>query len=113
MAGITALELPCKSVSENVNCAVSFVNLLDSGELLTGTPTIVEVTTSDLTLSNKVVNTAQLTINGETVAIGQAVQFHAQGGTAGTDYDIRITATTDSSPAQTRICRVTLPVVSD
>jgi len=68
--------------------------------LLTGTPTIVEAT-SVLTLSDKVVNTAQLTIAGKTVEIGQAVQFKVLGGTADTTYTILITVSTDATLAQT------------
>lgn len=81
--------------------AVAFDKYLDSGELLTGTPTVVEVDTSDLTLGNKAVSTGSLTILGRTVATGKAVQFSASGATAGTTYRVRVTATTDASPART------------
>ena len=82
--------------------AMSFVGILESGELLTGTPLVVEETTADLTLTNKVVNTAELTINGKTVAIGQAVQFSVSGHlVANSPYTILVTASTDATPAQT------------
>jgi len=84
------------------NVAIDYTDKLDSGELLTGTPTIVEVTTNDLTLSNKVVSTGSLTILGATVAAGAAVQFKvvAGSGLLGT-YTIRVTVSTDATVAQT------------
>jgi len=102
-----------KKVSEIRNVAISFAGVVDVGELLTGTPTIVEVTTTDLTLSNKVVSTAQLTINGKKVLIGEAVQFKVLGGTADTNYGIRITVGTDSTPTQTLIITLRLRVKAD
>ena len=76
---------------------------LDDGASFTGTPTVAEVTTSDLTLANNIVNTATYTdaITGNTVAIGKGIQFTAAGGTADTTYRVRVTCSTDSSPAET------------
>jgi hypothetical protein len=103
-----------KTVSERRNVAVSFAPMLDSGELLTGTPTIVEVTTSALTLSNKRVSTGALTIEGVPVLTGQAVQFDVSGGLAGANYTIRITTISDATPqAQTIITNITLEVEAD
>lgn len=113
MATATAPQVQCKTASEVRNVAVDFQGKLDASELLTGTPTVVEVTTSDLTLSDKVVSTGALTILGKTVATGEAVQFKVLGGTAGTSYTIRITAATNSTPAQTLIVDLTLRVVAD
>ena len=77
--------------------AISFADKLRGSELLTGTPTVVEVDTSDLTLSNKAISTAILTILGESTAIAAAVQFRMLAGTSvrGT-YEILVTATTDT-----------------
>lgn len=108
-----AIERHVKTASEVRNVAVSFVDELDSGELLTGTPTVAEVTTSDLSLTNKAVNTAALTISGKAVAIGQAVQFKVSGGTAGTTYTIKVTVSTDATPAQTLICALVIEVLAD
>ena len=91
-------------VGETNNFAVSFAGVLDSGEVLTGTPTVVEVTTSDLTIANVAVNSSALTINERTVAIGNAVQFNVLGQlAANSPYTLKITAMTDASPAQTKI----------
>ncbi len=106
-------EIHEKKVSEIRNVAISFIGRLDSGELLTGVPTIVEVTTSDLTLTNKTISTAKLTINGKSVAIGQAVQFKISGGLANIAYKIRITISTDATPAQTLIITVRIRVKAD
>ena len=104
MGANTAPERPTLAVGETRNFAVSFVNILDSGESLTGTPTVAEETTTDLTLSNKAVNTVALTINGKTVAVGKAVQFRASGfKVSGSPYIIKITVGTTASPAQTLV----------
>lgn len=102
-----------KTVSEVRNVAVDMKGKLDTGELLTGTPTVVEEVTTALTLSSKVVNTTQLVINGRTVAIGEAVQFRVSGGLANQTYSIRVTVTTTSTPAQTLVENLHLSVVED
>ena len=104
----TADERPVAAVGETNNFAVSFVGVLDSGELLSGTPTVAEQTTSDLTISNEAVNTSALTINDRSVAIGKAVQFSVSGQTtANSPYTLKITVSTDSSPAQTKVKYIT------
>ncbi len=102
-----------KKVSEIRTISVNLQGLLDSGELLTGTPIITEVTTSDLTLTNKVISTTALTINGVSVAIAEAVQFTAAVGVAGTEYEITISIGTNASPAQTLGASIILEVVAD
>lgn len=101
MAATLAPETYEIATGETRNVAIDFRGKLDSGELLTGTPTIVEVTTTDLTLSSKAVSTTALTINGETVAIGEAVTFKVAGALDGKNYRILISASTTSTPAQT------------
>lgn len=101
-----------KTASEVRNVAVSFAEVLDSGELLTGTPTILEVTTT-LTLGNKAVSTGSLTINGNTVIAGEALQFNVAGGSANVDYNIQMACATDSTPAQTVYGLITIGVVAD
>lgn len=94
------------SVGDSDLFAVSYVPYLDSGELLTGTPTIVEITTTDLTITNKAVSTTTLTIEGVAVLTGQAVQFLVAGMLAGVTYTIKITVSTDSTPARTKVVDV-------
>lgn len=109
----TAPQRHTKSVSEVANVAIDLRGLLDSGELFQGTPTITEVTTTDLTLSNKAINGSSLVINGQTCVAGQAVTFRVSGGVAGSEYAINITATTNATPAQTRLVKIRLRVVAD
>lgn len=99
-----------KGVAETTNVAVSFVGWLDVGEVITGNPTVVEVTTSDLTLDNKTRNTTEITVNGKKVAESKAVQFSVAGGVVNTRYSILITFTT--SGGQTRTYYLKLDVVT-
>ncbi len=110
MGSNTAPQIQYKTAAEVRMVAVSLQGKLDSGELLTGTPTIVEVTTSALTLGSKAVSTTALTIDGVSNAIGEAVQFSVSGGTAGTTYTINVQVGTDSTPAQTLEVNLTLKV---
>lgn len=96
----TAPQIGIAIAGETRNVAISFASLLDSGELLTGTPTVTE-DVGDLTITSKQVNTVALTINGATVAIGKAVQFSITGQVAGTTYTITAQCGTDATPAQT------------
>ena len=109
----TAPQRHSKAVSEVRNVAVDMRGLLDDGELLTGTPTIVEVTTTDLTLASKAVNGSTLTINGVECLAGQAVTFKVSGGVAGSTYTIRVTVSSDATPAQTFVVAVRLAVEAD
>ena len=107
----TAPERPVATVGETNLFSVSLAGVLDSGELATGTPTVTEVTTSILTVSNVAVNTAALTINDISVAIGKAVQFKVINQTvASSPFTLKITFATDSTPAQTKIRYVTFTV---
>lgn len=81
--------------------AVDMIDYLDGAELMTGTPTITEQNTTDLTLSNKVVSTAELVIDDRTCAIGKALQFKVVGQVAGRIYVIELSCATTSSPART------------
>lgn len=100
-----------KHPSEVRNCAVSFENVLDSGELLTGTPTV-SATPSGLTFASIKVNTVALTINGATVAIGKAVQFKVTGGSSDVKYQIEASCGTDATPAQTLYAELPLLVIN-
>jgi len=109
----TAIEVPTKVTGEVLNAAVSFSNRLSNGEKLSGIPTITEDSTSDLTLSDKVVSTTILNISGIDVPIGEAVQFKVIGGLADTLYTIHIHVDTDSTPVQTLFGKATFNVEAD
>ena len=91
MGSNTAPERPPLIVGETRNDRVSFKGILDAGELLTGTPLVVEITA---------------------VLAGQAVLFIVAGQKAATEkYQIKITATTDGG--QTLVKFVWLLVASE
>jgi hypothetical protein len=95
------------STSETRNVAVDMRGKLDGTEVCTGAPTITEVTTTDLTLTNKAVSTAELAINGDAVPIGQALQFTVASAATGTHY-VDLVCGTNAS--QTVAGRVTISV---
>jgi hypothetical protein len=110
MTDLDALQVHEKGADETRAVSVDFRGKLDSGELLTGTPTVTD-SASVLTLANEAVNSGNVTINGATCAAGQAVTFTVAGGVAGTDYTITVQCGTDATPAQTLEGRLTLRVV--
>lgn len=86
------------SVGDTQTIGIDCRAKLTDGELLTGTPTIEEQTTSDLTIAGKAVNSAAVTIKGNEVGIGQAVVCRVSGGTAANSpYSIHVTVNTDDS----------------
>lgn len=93
------------SPAETGNVAIDARGKLDAGETYTGTPVITEVDTSDLTIASKVVSTAELTINGEAVPAGEAIQFKVSGVVSGTYLVNWVCGTT---AGQTRDGRITL-----
>ena len=111
---ITAPQRPVMHSSEIRNGAVSYVGLLQETpvELLTGTPTAT-VTPTGPTLSNLAVSTSTTKINGTDVITGKAVTFKVLGGSAGTEYVVTITASTDTTPAQTLVRKVKYLVRDD
>lgn len=97
-------QRPIISVGDTEKVSINFTDHLDSGESLTGTPTVVEVGTTDLTLASKAVNSATYVEahTGDTVAIGKAVQYTVTGGTVvDSPYTISVTVSTNATPART------------
>lgn len=105
MTTLTVDTVRVKSPNETRLAAVSFSGCLDSGETLTGTPTI---TATGLTLASKQVSGGALTIDGVSVPAGEAVTFTIAGGTAGTKYTITIVVSTTAGQTLERF--VTLQV---
>jgi len=99
-----------KTTEETVNISVDCTGWLDDGELLSGVPTIPDVT--GITISSKSISTAIRKINGVNVAVAKAIQFSVTGGTAATSYDITMSCATNSTPAQTKQGTLTLNVVA-
>jgi len=95
-------QRPVISVGDTDIAKIDYTDYLDSTELLTGTPTVAEVTTTDLTLTNKTVNATEVRILERDVAIGKAVQFKVSGQKINTEYSIRVTASTDAGRTAVR-----------
>jgi len=70
--------------------AVDYTDWLDSPEVLTGTPTVAEVGSSDLTISEVGLNAGDLDMLGETVLPDHAVTFKVSGMLSGKTYRISI-----------------------
>lgn len=100
---VTAPQRHTISVGETRLVRVNFTENLSSGVTLTGTPTVAEVTTTDLTIGSKALNGSEYTdLDGASVAASCGVQFTVAGGTAAhSPYEIAITVATNSSPAET------------
>tara|TARA_B100000965_G_C18913908_1_gene465803 strand:+ start:61 stop:381 length:321 start_codon:yes stop_codon:yes gene_type:complete len=96
-------------VGEVRNVAVDFRSVLDTDETLVDDANLAVTTDTGLTLASEAVNTATLTINGDSVPSGKAITFSATAVTAGT-YVIEIECDTNASPAQTIIERITMTV---
>lgn len=110
MSILVAPQVGVKADSETRTISISFAGVLGDSETITGTP-VVASNPGGITAAAIAVNTVALVINDVTVAIGQAVQFTAAGGDAGTFYLLKITVV--SSSGQTVERWVTLNVLTD
>ena len=99
-----------KRAAEVRTFTVSMTEKLASGELLTGTPTVTEVGSSDLTISGEALNTEETVIAGGLSLVSEAVVFTVSGGVAGRTYRIQITVGTDADTPQTLIQEMQLKV---
>lgn len=78
-------------------------------DAITTLTSIVEVTTSDLTLSSKAITT-EITydVDGNAVPVGQGLEFTCAGGTAGVTYTIRATCVTVRGETMELDCKVAI-----
>ena len=107
------IELPQQhraSVGATEVCYVDFTSILYSSESLTGTPTVVEIGTSDLTMASTdcyVTSATYVDDEGTTVAAAKAVTFSLTGGTvANSPYSLTVTAATNSTPARVLLYKI-------
>lgn len=107
---MTVVNLHSKGAGEARTVIVDFGDKLTSDELLLTADTVVELETADLTLSDLAITTVDHEFGGRIVKKSEGVQFTVSGGTAGTNYRIRITATTDAAVLQTVIATIGLAV---
>lgn len=89
--------------------SVDFTGLLDSGDTLTGTPTVAEdADTPSLVITQAQVSTTALFIKRQTVPAGRAVLFKAdRNDAAAGDYEIDILVSTVAGQTLPATVRVT------
>lgn len=110
---ITAPEIPIAVVGESFLASMSWAEVLDSGRTLASVVSAVEKTTSDLTIASASVSDSALTISGQSVAAGEAVQMLISGHVvANSPYTLIVTVTINSTPVQTRIRKFQFEVVA-
>ena len=106
-AATEAVAIKVAHPDEDVLYGVDFTPLLtgsDGAEVLTGTPTGVEVTSTDLTISAVAVNTVTFKDDdGVTIAVGKGVQLRIDGQLDGVQYEITVTAASASPDSNTRV----------
>lgn len=103
---VSAVAARTKHPSESILYAIDFTALLSSGETLSGTPTVTG-SPSGLTIGTPAVNTATLVDDeGNTVAIGKAVQVRISAGTAGIDYVLTVSCATTGSDTRVGVCKL-------
>lgn len=84
---------------------VSLANNLEPSDTIASV-VIAEVTTSALTLSSGTVNTEKVIIDDKPVRIGAAVLFSVAGGSGGTTYKVKITATTTAGEIIVKVVQI-------
>jgi hypothetical protein len=96
---------------EIANFTIDCRSWLDPDELITGTPTLA-AGASGVTFSGAAVTASEEEILGQLVPAGKAVTFsgNTTAATAG-EYRLLMTASTNSSPAQTRMTRVKVTII--
>lgn len=103
---VSAVTAITKHPSESVLYAIDFTELLASGETLSGTPTVAG-SPSGLTIGTPAVNTGTVVDDeGNTIAIGKAVQVRISGGTADTDYELTVSCGTTASDTRVGVCKL-------
>lgn len=108
-----------KHAAETRRIAFDLSSRFIGTELLTGTPTVTEVGTSDLTISGIEVPAAETVQRAgawwwpfwRQPPYGRMVAFSVAGGTAGESYTLRVTAGTNATYPQTLIQDITLRVI--
>lgn len=82
-----------KRTSETVLETINFTDLLDGGTI--ASITSIEAS-SDLTITSEEINSTELELDGQTIEIGNGIQFEVAGGVNLTEYIITITIVKDT-----------------
>lgn len=99
-----------KKAAEVRTFTVEFSDKLLADELLSGTPTVEEVGSSELTISGPELTVSPSDIFAKVfIPTSRGALFTVAGGVAGTTYTIRVTAETDDG--QTLISQIQLRVI--
>lgn len=106
-----AQEVGAVLAGEVRNIGIDCKGVLDTGELLSGTPSVAEQDSSHLSISSEQVSTEAKTINGRSVPTGEAVlcRVDASGAVKNRSYRLKISCVTTAG--QTIAGFVTLKVV--
>ena len=96
---VTASQFYSISPSDVEIAGVDYTDVLSTTETVSG-PSVAEITTTDLTLSNVGVNTAVTEIFGREVAVGKGVLFRVSGQVLTRSYRVRVNVTTSSTPTR-------------
>lgn len=99
----TSAQIPRFVVGETRLCEFAFDDALDDGAVLSGTPAVVELTSSDLTIASVSRNSAAITVLGSSRAINTCVTCIVSGHLAATgSYTLKCTVTTDAGETLVR-----------
>lgn len=88
---------------ETRNIFVDFTKELeDTADTIVGTPSVSELTSTDLTIANIAIGTASFTDADDYVwGASKYITFTVSGMLDDTDYDVKVTATTSAANAET------------
>jgi len=64
-------------------------------------------------IDNVAISTVDLTVREVTVAVGHAIEFRVQGGTAGVTYTVTASADTDATPPETIVGKTRFTVIEN
>jgi len=116
---IVLADIPVISAGDVDFPGINGTPYLDAGETFTGTPTITEAgivasydddadpvytASAHLTITNKAVNTAAVTVKNKLIAIGMAVQCKIVGQQAGNTYGLRVSVATSEGRTKVFDC---------
>lgn len=107
---MTVVNLHSKGAGETRTVIVGLGEKLAKDELILSADTVVELGTADLTLSGLAITSVDQEVTGRLIRAAEGLQFTVAGGTAGEDYRIQVTATTDDTPAQVIVVTLGLAV---
>lgn len=108
-----ATEINQKTPDDETIVSIDCKGVLDDGELLDSITSVIELITSDLTISATAINILPLIINGRVVPVGEALQCLIADGVAGETYKVTAKVVTNSIPAQKRNITFKIKVVDD